>query len=145
MELNQEWMERMEKHSRTQARYAKLQCLFSAIAAVSCIFLAVIVIRMLPQIREFTTQLQQVTVQVEALAVQAESVMSNLETVTADLAQADLAGMVDNVDTLVTSSQAGLEEALKKINTMDIDALNKAIKTLSDVVEPLAKFFKVFG
>lgn len=145
MEVNQEWMAQMEKHNRAQARYAKWQCLFSALAAVSCIVIAVVVIGLLPQIRDFTGQLQQVTGQVEALASQAETVMGNLETVTAELAQADLAGMVDNVDSLVTSSQAGLEDALEKINTMDIEALNKAIKTLSEVVEPLAKFFKVFG
>ena len=145
MEVNQEWMEQMEKHNRSQAKYAKLQCLFSALAAASCIVVAVVVIGLMPQIRDFTGQLQQVTAQVEALALQAEAVMTNLETVTAELAQADLAGMVGNVDSLVTSSQAGLEEALEKINTMDIDALNKAIKTLSDVVDPLAKFFKVFG
>lgn len=144
MEVNQEWMAQMEKHSRAQARYAKLQCFFSAAAAVSCILIAVIVINLLPQIREFTAQLQQVTVQVEALAVQAETVMTNLETVTADLAQADLAGMVNNVDSLVTSSQAGLKEALEKINAMDIEALNQAIGTLSDVVQPLANFFNVF-
>lgn len=144
MEVNQEWMEQMEKHSRRQARYAKLQCLFSAAAALSCIVIAVVIISLLPQIREFTGQLQQVTAQVESLATQAGTVMTNLETVTTELAQADLAGMVANVDTLVTSSQEGLQQALEKINTMDIDALNQAIKTLSDVIQPLANFFNVF-
>ena len=52
--------------------------------------------------------------------------------------------MVENVDKLVVTSQDGVTQALEKINTMDIEALNKAIANLSAVVEPMAKFFKIF-
>ena len=68
-----------------------------------------------------------------------------------ELAQSDLSGMVTNMDTLVANvdglvgtSQAGVEETMKKINAIDFDALNQAIKDLSDVIEPIAKFFNTF-
>ena len=51
----------------------------------------------------------------------------------------------DNFNTLVATGQIGLEETVNKLNDIDFEALNKAISNLSQVVEPLAKFFKVFG
>ena len=53
--------------------------------------------------------------------------------------------MIGDVDSLVSSSQAGLEETLEKVNSIDIEKLNEAIDGLAKVVEPLTKFFNVFG
>jgi len=78
-------------------------------------------------------------------------VLTNLETVTTELANADLTGMVENIDALVgnvddlvSTSQTGVTQAVQKINAINFDALNDAIKDLSDVIEPIAKFFKSF-
>ncbi len=136
-------MEQLEKNSRKQLRYARIQCLFAVVAALCCLAVLILVVRLLPQIQEFTAQMQSLAGQVQELGNQAETVLANLETVTSDLAEADLAGMVTNVDTLVTSSQSALEQAIAKIETMDIETLNKAIKNLSSVIEPLAKFFNI--
>ena len=148
MENNQQLqtlLEQMEKNSRKQARYAKLQCLFSLVAVLCIAGLLVILVGLLPQINETVDQLQNVAGQALELASQAETVLANLETVSQELASADLAGMVSNVDALVVSSQEGVTEALEKLDAMDITALNKAISNLSAVVEPLAQFFKVFN
>ena len=139
------WMEKMEKSSRNQARCAKRQLIFSMIGAVCCAGVLVIVLSVLPQVQEFTRQMQTVATQVQELGTQAETVLGNLETVSSELADAGLADMVENVDSLVTSSQEGLEQALEKFNAMDIETLNSAIKNLSAVIDPLAKFFKAFG
>lgn len=132
-----ELLERMEKANRKQVVYARLQFIFSAVAALCCIVLLLAGLKVLPQLQEAATQ--------------AETVLSNLETVTTELAQSDLSGMVANMDTLVANvdglvgtSQTGVEETMKKINAIDFDALNQAIKDLSDVIEPIAKFFNTF-
>ena len=140
MENNQKLMdllEQMEKANRKQVAYARLQFVFSVIAAICCILLLLAGVKVLPQLQE--------------AALQAETVLTNLETVTTELAQADLIGMVENVDALVTNvdglvgtSQVGVEQAMAKINAIDFDALNDAIKDLSDVIEPIAKFFNTF-
>ena len=52
--------------------------------------------------------------------------------------------MINNVNRLVTSSQQDVEDALSKVNAIDFDSLNKAIKDLSDVIAPLAKFVNLF-
>ena len=140
MEQDQKLVEllaQMEKSNRKQVAYARLQFVFSLIAAVCCVALLLVVIKILPQLQEVTQQ--------------AETVLQNLETVTTELAQAHLSGMVENIDALVTNvdglvgtSQTGVEETMKKINGIDFDALNDAIKDLSNVIEPIAKFFNTF-
>ena len=130
-------LEQMEKANRKQVAYARLQFVFSVTAAICCILLLLAGVKVLPQLQE--------------AALQAETVLTNLETVTTELAQADLIGMVENVDALVTNvdglvgtSQEGVEQTMAKINAIDFDALNDAIKDLSDVIEPIAKFFNTF-
>jgi len=126
-----ELLERLDQSNRQQAKYAKWQCILSIAAAVCCVGLFVLVYALMPQ--------------VQALGGQMETVLTNLEIVTDQLAGMDLGSMVQNVDSLVTTSQAGVEEALGKLNAIDFVTLNQAIKDLADVVEPLAKFFNVFS
>ena len=133
MDQNQkmlELLERMEKNSRKQVFFARVQFVLTAIALACCIVLLLSGMKILPQLQN--------TVQ------QTETVISNLESVTTALAQADLANMVNNVDGLVTTSQEGIEQAMEKINAIDIEALNQAIKDLSDVINPISNFFNKF-
>ena len=127
----QEWMDRLEELNHQQAKYAKLQCLFTLVAAVCCVSLFVLVYIKLPAMQE--------------VVVTMEMVLENLKTVTNQLADVDLETMVKNVDDLVVTSQAGVEQAMDQLSAIDFKTLNQAIKDLSDVVAPLAKFFNVFG
>lgn len=141
METNQQIQElltKLEKTNRQQVRYARLQCFFAILAAVCCCAMLLAVLSVVPQI-------QQIAGQVMDLGNQAETVLQNLNDVTGKLAQVDLGSMVSNVDSLVTESQAGVKQALDKINELDIDSLNRAIGDLSAVVKPLADFFGRFG
>lgn len=126
----QELLVRIEKSNRQQAACAKLQLFLTIIAAVCCVGVFLLVFNLVPQF--------------QALSGQIEVVLGNLESVTTELSQVDLAGMVSNVDTLVTTSQTGVEDAMAKINGIDFETLNAAITDLAAVVEPLAKFFGVF-
>ena len=141
MEMNPEmqvYLEKLEKSNRQQVRSARLQCFFSFLAAVCCLLLLLTVAKIVPDIKELSGE-------ITGIALQAESVLINLETVTQELAAADLEGLVTDVNGLVSTSQTGVEQALDKLNAMDMDALNKAIEDLSKVVEPLAKFAGMFG
>ena len=132
-----ELLERMEQTNNKQVFYARLQFLFTVVAALCCVVLLLSGMSVLPKLQE--------------TAVQAEAVLTNLETVTTELANVDLNSMVQNVDTLVTdvdglvgTSQVGVEQALEKLNAIDFDALNEAIKDLSDVIDPIARFFNKY-
>ena len=132
-----ELLERMEQTSKKQVFYARLQFLFTVVAALCCVVLLLSGMSVLPKLQE--------------TAVQAEAVLTNLETVTTELAKVDLNSMVQNVDALVTdvdglvgTSQVGVEQAMEKLNAIDFDALNEAIKDLSDVIDPIARFFNKY-
>ena len=102
----------------------------SGAAALSCLGLFLLVYTLMPQ--------------VEALAGQTEAVLTNLETISTQLAQSDLSAMVKNMDTLVTTTQQGVDQAMTNLNAIDFVTLNETIQDLADVVEPLANFFNVF-
>ena len=125
-----ELLERLDESNKKQARYAKWQCIFSVAAALSCLGLFLLVYTLMPQ--------------VETLAGQTQAVLTNLESISGQLAQTDLSSMVKNVDTLVTTTQEGVDQAMANLNAIDFVTLNETIRDLADVVEPLANFFNVF-
>lgn len=140
-----EILERLDKSNRQQVKYARLQSILAILAALCFIALVFAVGSVMPQMLEFADQAQDIAAQAEELLDQAEVVLINLEDVTTELAQVEYSKMIDDVDALVASSQEGLEATMEKMNSIDIEKLNEAIDGLSKVVEPLAKFFKVFG
>ena len=124
-------LEKMEKNSRKQLFYSRMQFVCTLALTVSCILLLV-------RIGQFMPQLEQ-------LATQAETVLHNLEAVTGELQKLDMVSMVENINSLVSTSQTGVEEALGTFKEINFDTLNKAIEDLADVVEPMADFVKRFS
>ena len=71
---------------------------------------------------------------VDSLVETAEATLTNAE---ATLATANAAA--DSANKLVADNAGAVAEAMKKINSVDFAALNRAIRDLADVVAPLAK------
>ncbi len=92
--------------------------------------------------------------------------LHNISTATATLNQADLAGLISDVQSLTDDSAkaignitdtldsfdietlnqaiASLNETVTAFSELDIDTLNTAIANLNSTVEPMAKFFNKF-
>ena len=132
-----ELMKKIEESSRKQLLYTRIQCI-AAVLAVAC-FAGIYFL-----IKDFLPQISAIITEIPGVVAQMESVLSNLELVTKELTTVDFAGMIEGVNALVATGQAGLEETVVKLNSIDFEALNKAIATLTEVIDPLAKFFKVF-
>ena len=132
-----ELLKRIEESNRKQLWYTRIQCI-AALVAVAC-FVGVYFL-----IKDFLPQISAIITEIPGVVAQMESVLSNLELVTKELTTVDFAGMIEGVNALVATGQAGLEETVVKLNSIDFEALNKAIATLTEVIDPLAKFFKVF-
>ena len=131
-------LEKIEKQSRRQLLFTKILCLLCVIMLICTLVLTLSITGAVQEILTIAQPLQQ-------MADQAGTVMANLDTVAQDLADANLGSMVENVNTLAADSQTVITEAMKKLDTIDIDTLNQAIADLADVVEPLAKVSKFFG
>ena len=129
--MERELLAKMEETSRKQLRFARIQCLFSIIAALCCAVILIIVLRMIPVLQGF--------------AQQADVILSNLEALTDHLAQIDLKQTVENLNTLMTTGQTGVAEAIEKLNAIDIETLNGAIEDLAEIIKPLADAIKWLG
>ncbi len=145
----QELLKRLDRSNRKQAWFAGLQFLFSLITAACCVMILLAVFNFLPKLEATADQVDAVLENVEDVSdelakADVAGVMANLEAVSTQMAEADLAALVDNVNELVDTSQTGLEEALGKLNRIDLETLNQAIQDLADVVQPLAKLFNRF-
>ena len=126
----QKILERLEANSRKQLLHARLQTLFSVACLMCCGILVLKLLQFIPQL--------------ESMVSQAEILLRDLDAVTKELSKLDLSQMVENINDLVTTSQSGVEEALEKLNGIDLETLNTAIDDLAAVVEPLANFFSRF-
>ena len=80
----------------------------------------------------------------QELAGEADTIMADLGVVAESLAEADLGSIVENVNMLASESQSAVAGAMKKLDAIDIDMLNQAIRDLADVVEPLAKITRIW-
>ena len=141
MEQNMEMialLQNIEKANRQQVRLTRLVCIFALVAAICCGCTLWLVYSVLPEITEILPQ-------ISAVASQMQTVLSDLEQATRQLSVMDFTGMVEDVDTLVTTAQDSLEQTMNKLNTVDFQTLNKAIEDLAKVVEPMSKLMKVFG
>lgn len=146
-----ETLARLEKYNKQQASAAKLQCVISVISLICCTAALVMMVLLVPRLQRMTTQ-------TEKFINEAGEVMEDIQAASATISELDLGpvlveikgllqnvdGLLTNVDTLVTTTQDGLEDTLVEIEKVDFDTLNKAIKDLAAVVEPLAKFFSSF-
>lgn len=124
-------LKRLEDSNDKQARYAKKQYFMSQITALCSVIVLVVVLCtaafLIPRVSRVFDDM--------------ETVMSNVTAITEELAEADLGQMVEDIDHLVTSSDQSVQEALKQINSVDIEKLNQAINDLANLIRPLAKFF----
>ena len=141
MEENKETLEllrKIEKNSRMQTYSGYARTVLVLVCAVCVVALTCAVMKLMPQINAILGQAQDAVHQVG-------TVLDYLEQTSYQLSQVDLQGMVSHVDGLVTTGQQSLEASMEKLNGVDFEALNKAIKDLAAVIEPLAKMTKVFG
>lgn len=79
------------------------------------------------------------------LADAMEGMSDNLASVSEQLEQIDWEGLAVNINLTAEKAQQSMDAALTAIDELDIETLNEAIANLSDVIEPLARFFNTFN
>ena len=112
-------------------KYQKLSFVFSVISA--CCTAVVMVVVLIAAFKLFPM--------VDDIYTSAMVSLENLETLTEELKEADLAGTVSDLNGLTKQAAGDLTDAMKKLNSIDVEKLNQAIANLNATVEPLAKLF----
>ena len=126
-----DFLEKLEHSNAGQEKYARRQYRMSQITAAASIAVLCIVLysasTLIPKINLLLDDVQ--------------SSVSNIQVITQELAEADLPGMIDNVDHLVTTSESTLQTTAEKLNSIDFETLNDAITDLSNIIRPLGRWF----
>jgi hypothetical protein len=139
-------LKRIDESEKKQVFYARLQCIFSLIAAVCCIVLLFMGIKFLPQIQTLSERANVVLSNLEGVTQELSQLdLSGLEDVVNELSEVDLTSMVDHIDELITASHEGVTSTMDKLGEINFEALNQTIEDLSTVVEKLAKITRFFG
>ena len=116
MEENKETLEllrKIEKSGRIETYSGYVRTGLMLICTVCILVLTVRVLKLMPQVNEILGQAEQAMSQIQ-------TVLGNLKSTSDQLAQVDLAGMVNNVDSLVVTGQQSLEESMGKLNAVDL-------------------------
>lgn len=128
-------MEQLIETEEERKRYARKQFYMLAVMAVCTVAVFFLVflayVSLVPKLKTSAEEIETAT--------------KELRVISRQLSEADLAGLVKHVDQMAVTSEEGVKEALEKIESIDIDELNHAIKSLSDVVSPLAKLMGRFN
>ena len=121
-------LEELTEQNRQQTASLKKQLFVTRIlaAAVIAVFLLIV-----PPMLQIISQGQ------ETLVEATDTLQTAQETLT------DIQTLFDE-NGLVWQSSEALSQATEKLNRMDIESLNSAIRDLGAVVEPLAEFFGKF-
>ncbi len=143
----------LEELIRIQKKQTKtlraILIVFGVIAAVLLIAAVILV----PKATHLMNSAEEAITEVETLTAEAQDSLKGIDEMVegaqdmVDGAQ----GIVGSAQEMVTVARDKLEvgtediqDALKRLNSVDIETLNQAIRDLSDAVEPMAKFAQLF-
>lgn len=140
-----EILQDIRDNERKEMKYAKRQSVISMILSSIClvivIMIGIAVFSLLPKVGALVRNANAIIEEASGMMSEAEDVVANLNTVTADLAKLDMNELFDNVNGLVVESENSISEAMERIDKIDFEGLNSAIKDLGAVISPLARFF----
>lgn len=124
------------KTAKKQLFYTRLSTCFVGVMAVAVVIsLLTVVPRANHLLGNANALLLEVNDRLEVLDETIASVKTMSDSITS---------VGDQLDTFIEDNSTALQGVVKKMESIDFDGLNRSIKNLGDVVEPLAKFFKVF-
>lgn len=131
-----DYLEKLVKNSEKQLFYARVR---TAAAIVIAGVLAVCALMIVPQVLRTVDNANEIMAQASETITLADTAIESVTQMSASIT-----GMGDNMDTFITENAESVAEIMEKIEAVDFEGLNKAIKDLGAVVKPLADFFKKF-
>lgn len=129
-ETEQELLKKMLFYARIRTAVVLVVVILLVLCGILIVPKAIGTINQANQIMEQATE----TISLANTAIESVTTMSQ-----------SITDMGTNMDTFITDNGESVEAVMTKLEEIDFEGLNTAIKDLGDVVEPLAKFFGKFG
>lgn len=136
-EMNQnDLLAKLLEENKKEVYYSRILG-FSAIGILIAVVISLVVT--VPKVLHTVDNANQVLSEVSATLETAEEAIGNIT----EMSDA-VKNMSSNMNSFVEDNANQVSDVMTSIDNINFEDLNKAIKNLSDVVEPLAKFFNVF-
>ena len=121
-----------------EQKKASKRSLITAISLVAiCLIFGAAVLVIVPKVNATLNNAYQAIDNIEAVVANADKAIGSVEKSLDGIDQ-----MVKNVDKVVVDNTDSVSKTVDRMSSIDIASLNKSIKDLSDIIEPLAKFFR---
>lgn len=134
--MQEDLLTQLVKNSEKQLFYARIRTLATVIIAGG---LLICMIVLAPEVLKTVSQANAIMVQASETITLADTAIESITEMSASITE-----MGENMDTFITENAESVSQVMKQMEEVDFESLNKAIKDLGDVIEPLAKFFKLF-
>ena len=143
-------MEQTTALLKKQLRLYRLIALLLAIVVLSTGITSAILVRNMQQIQTTVVKIDAIVDDLaittgELSKVNWNEITTDLEVVTKELSTVEWTSLSKDISDVAAQAQESLATASKAVDELDIETLNKAIKELQTVVEPLAKLVGRFG
>lgn len=143
-------MEQTNALLKKQLRLYRLIALLLAIVVLSTGITSAILVRNMQQIQTTVVKIDAIVDDLaittgELSKVNWNEITTDLEVVTKELSTVEWTSLSKDISDVAAQAQESLATASKAVDELDIETLNKAIKELQTVVEPLAKLVGRFG
>lgn len=124
------------EETRKQTFFTKLQGI--SMAVFVCLILIVVVV-LLPQAVRCLSDLEMVMLQAQDTLEVVEASLEGIDTMSTEITV-----MSGTVNGFVADNAETMNEVMQSLNHIDFEGLNKAVKDLQEVVEPLANMMSRF-
>ena len=139
--------ELLEKIAAAETKQNRLLQIAAAACCGLFLVIALTALILVPRAVRTLGQADEAVAQLQEAVTEARDAIGGITSL-ADTAESSLnetSGLVKNANKVLEDNAEGLSEVIENFNSVDFDHLNKAISDLSDVVQPLAEFAKMFG
>lgn len=154
-----------EKSFRAMGRVERIRFCFSAVTALSCLLMLIVLIVSANSILRVASRADVMLEEAQsAMSVfedakdtfaQTSEMMARLNTISKQLEEADLPSLITNANALIVTGQETLSTAegtlsetndavrnmVTKLDAIDIEKLNRSIDAFAAVIEPLSRWF----
>lgn len=108
----------------------------SALVAI-CVMIGIAVLIIVPKVISTLNNAYKAIDGIQTVVVNADKAISSVEQSLDGIDE-----MVKNVDKVVVDNTEAVTKTVDQMSNIDVATLNKSIKELSQIIEPLAKFFR---
>lgn len=135
-ELPQELLKELVSNSKKQLFYTRLAALVAFVAAAALLICLIVLV---PTVVKTVNRANEVMAKASGTIELADTAIAGVT----EMSEA-ITAMGNDMDAFLAENAESVEQVMKKLDEIDFEGLNSAIKDLGDVVEPLASFFGKF-